>query len=63
MPPVFIWLAGAIGAAVVARFLLKEAHRINTELDAVKARSKAEAPTSRLVRDPVTGHFRPERRA
>ena len=39
MPPFMLWLAGAAGAAVVARFLIKEARRINHELDAARAGS------------------------
>jgi hypothetical protein len=60
MPPVILWVLGAAGAAVLAKWVAKEARRVNAELDAVKA--KAGEPNSRLVRDPDSGHYRPERR-
>jgi hypothetical protein len=62
MPPVFIWLAGAIGAAVVARFLMKEAHRVNSEIDAARAGATAEPTGERrnLRRDPDSGVYRPQ---
>jgi hypothetical protein len=66
MPQVVFWVLGAIGAVLVAKWAAQEARRVNAELDAVKAAGGAEpkdAPRSRLVRDPVTGHFRPEGRA
>jgi hypothetical protein len=62
MPPVIMWIVGAISAAVVAKWLIKEVRRVNAELDAVRARSVAEPardhPT--LKRDPETGVYRPK---
>jgi hypothetical protein len=65
MPQAVVWVLRVAGAAIVAKWLVKEARRVNAELDALKAAGVAEASDgsrSRLVRDPVTGHFRPERR-
>jgi hypothetical protein len=64
MPPVILWVLGAAGAAVLAKWVAKETRRINAELDTVKAKvvEPVAEPNSKLVRDPVTGHFRPERR-
>ena len=62
MPPVLLWALGAVGAAIVAKWLVKEARRVNAELDAVKARpanEAAERPS--LERDPATGVYRPKR--
>jgi hypothetical protein len=61
MPPVILWLAGAAGAALVVNWLIKEARRVNAELDAVRRGARAEAPADRrnLKRDPETGVFRP----
>jgi hypothetical protein len=59
MPPLILVAAGAIGAIAAVRWLRKEAARINAELhpeDVVKERGAGR----RLVRDPVTGHYRPE---
>jgi hypothetical protein len=62
MPPVILWLLGAAGVAVVAKWLIKESRRINDELDAMKAQSVGEAagPRSSLKRDPETGVYRPK---
>jgi hypothetical protein len=62
MPPVILWLLGAAGVAVAAKWLLKESRRINDELDAVRAQSGREAttPRSSLKRDPETGVYRPK---
>ena len=62
MPPFMLWLAGAAGAAVVARFLIKEARRINDELDAARAGSVGEpaAKPHNLRRDPESGVYRPQ---
>lgn len=61
MPPVFLWALGAAGSALIARWAMREARRINEELDAARG-EKAEAvrreaiPT--LRRDPRTGTYR-----
>ncbi len=62
MPPVMMWMLGAVGAAVLVRWLAKESRRINGEIDAVRAASVAEAAGERpsLERDPDTGVYRPK---
>ena len=61
MPPVILWALGAVGVAVVAKWLVKEAHRVNSELDAVKAGPSGEsAKHQSLERDPQTGVYRPK---
>jgi hypothetical protein len=62
MPPVIMWMLGAVGAAVLVRWLAKESRRINGEIDAVRAASVAEAAGERasLERDPDTGVYRPK---
>jgi hypothetical protein len=62
MPPVIMWVLGAVGATIVAKWLVREAQRINAELDAVKAQSVNEPATERpsLERDPSTGVYRPK---
>ena len=62
MPPVLVLALGMMGAAVLVRWCLKEAQRVNTELDGV--RSAAE-PVDRdalptLKHDPLTGEYRPD---
>jgi hypothetical protein len=62
MPPVVIWALGAVGAAVLVKFVMKEARRINAELDEARAGRVAEKadheryPT--LSRDPASGEYR-----
>ena len=63
MPPLIVFALGVMGAAVVVRWCVKEVHRVNTELDEVRARASAEPPDRdalpKLKRDPKTGEYRP----
>jgi hypothetical protein len=62
MPPVIIWALGAVGAAILVKFVMKEGRRINAELDEARGRRAAEGagqerhPT--LSRDPASGEYR-----
>jgi hypothetical protein len=62
MPPVIIWALGAVGTAVLVKFVVREARRINAELDEAKAaRAAAAADSERyptLSRDPASGEYR-----
>jgi len=64
IPPLVLWIAGALGAAALAKFLAREYRRVNEELEAARAMpvaGKAERtghPT--LRRDPQTGIYRPQ---
>lgn len=63
MPPVFVLALGVMGAAALVRWCVKEAHRVNAELDSVRA-TQATEPVNRdalpkLKRDPRTGEYRP----
>jgi hypothetical protein len=63
MPPVLALALGLCGAAALVRWCYKEVHRVNSELDSVRAQSPVE-PTDRsalpkLKRDPDTGEYRP----
>jgi hypothetical protein len=61
MPPVILWVLGALSAAAVAKWLAKEARRINDELDAVKRSVRDPAANGQtLERDPETGVYRPK---
>jgi hypothetical protein len=60
MPPALVLALGVIGAAALARWCVREVHRVNADLDKVRA----EAPIDRdalpkLKRDPQTGEYRP----
>jgi hypothetical protein len=67
MPPILLsplvkWSLAALGGAMVVHWVVKEARRINEELDQAKRAkvriSDAEIrPT--LRRDPMTGEYRP----
>ena len=60
IPPLVKWTLGAIGAAVVVHWVVKEVRRVNEELEQAKARVRV---TDRKVyptlrRDPRTGEYR-----
>jgi hypothetical protein len=58
MPPLILWAAGIIGAAVIGRVLYRESRRINAKLH---PETRADEPPARpLARDPKTGVYRPE---
>jgi hypothetical protein len=66
MPPLFFspllkWSLAALGGAMVIHWVVKEARRINEELDHARARARVtdreKLPT--LRRDPLTGEYRP----
>jgi hypothetical protein len=61
MPPLIVWTFGAIGAAVVVKWAVKEARRVNA---AMRARERApideSASVRKLERDPATGIYRPK---
>jgi hypothetical protein len=61
--PVITAAFGALGAAALARVLVREWRRINAELDRVSASAAEEVERDRLPklrRDPRTGVYRPE---
>jgi len=67
MPPLIVVAFGALGGAVLVRWALREAQRINRELEEArlaKVRKNARDESIRtLHRDPVTGVYRPDRPA
>jgi hypothetical protein len=63
MPPLIVFALGVMGAAVLVRWCTKEVHRVNSELDEVRAQAAVE-PLDRnslpkLKPDPNTGEYRP----
>jgi hypothetical protein len=66
MPPVFLspllkWSLAALGGAMVVHWAVKEARRINEELDQarrVKAKITDAENRPTLRRDPATGEYR-----
>jgi hypothetical protein len=63
MPPVFALALGMLGAAALVRWCYKEVHRVNSDLNGVRAKAAVE-PVDRdalpqLKRDPKTGEYRP----
>jgi hypothetical protein len=61
MPPVVLWIVGAVGATAVVKWLAREGRRINAELDAARTRASGDSTVRRddLERDPQTGIYRP----
>jgi hypothetical protein len=64
MPPLIAWGVGLVGGAALVRWAIKEAQRINRELEDARLARMAESmqtqPIRKLRRDPVTGAYRPE---
>jgi hypothetical protein len=66
MPPIYIsplvkWTLGALGAAAVVHWVVKEVRRVNADLErqaqAVRIPGRESWPM--LKRDPRTGEYRP----
>ena len=62
LSPLVKWSLAALGGAMVVHWVVKEARRINEELDArsrvrVRITDRENRPT--LRRDPRTGEYRP----
>ena len=61
MPPVILWMLGAVGAVAAGRWLYREAQRINAELHPERSAPVDErASVRKLERDPRTGVYRPK---
>lgn len=63
MPPAIIWVLGAIGAAASAKWLLREARRINAELHPQPAEVVADTcprPGTATLRRNAAGIYRPD---
>jgi hypothetical protein len=62
IPPLLAWTLGALGAAVVAKVMVKEWRRVNDELH--PRERMREAPAREMIRvlrrDPQSGIYRPE---
>ena len=62
MPPVLAFALGLMGAAAVVRWCVKEMHRVNSELDHIRAASSDAVDRDalpKLKRDPQSGEYRP----
>lgn len=62
LSPLVKWSLAVVGGAMVVHWVVKEARRINEELDAakrvrVRVTDRENRPT--LRRDPATGEYRP----
>ena len=42
MPPLVVFALGVMGAAMLARWCVKEVHRVNAELDEMRAKASVE---------------------
>lgn len=63
MPPLVLAALGALGAAALARFLVRESRRVNDMIDPHRTQPPLEDPGERLEKDPVTGTYRPRARS
>lgn len=60
MPPVLIWVLGAIGVAAAAKLVSVAAKKANADLDRVRREAERD-DMRKLERDPVTGTYRPRK--
>jgi len=58
--PLLGWTLGALGAAAVAKLLLRQWRRVNDELHPGEAPREAPEEIRVLRRDPRSGIYRPE---
>ena len=63
MPPLIVFALGVMGAAVVVRWCVREVHRVNSELDEMRAKASVEpldrSTLPKFKPDPKTGEYRP----
>ncbi len=62
LTPLVKWTLAAMGGAMIVHWAVKEARRINEELDSrrrVRVRIKDRENRPTLRRDPMTGEYRP----
>jgi hypothetical protein len=64
MPPLIVVALGALGGAVLVRLALREAQRINYELEEARFAKVHESARDERIRtlrrDPATGIYRPD---
>lgn len=61
MPRLLVWAFGALGGAILTRIVMREAERINRELNEQRmSGAVAKERLPRLRRDPKTGVWKPE---
>jgi hypothetical protein len=61
LPPTLVWTLGTIGAAIVAKLVVKEWHRVNADLERAKTTPVTEPDRHalpKLRRDPASGEYR-----
>lgn len=58
--PLMKWALGAMGGAIIIHWVVKEARRVNEELDRARraARVADDAKRQTLHRDPASGEYR-----
>lgn len=59
VPPWIIVALGTLGAAALAKLIAAETRKVNDRMDRQRAAEDGELKTIPLVRDPVTGDYRP----
>jgi hypothetical protein len=58
-PPLFVLALGALGAAAVVRWAVKETRRVNADLERVRETEPVREAFPTLKRDPASGEYRP----
>jgi hypothetical protein len=60
MPPLILWTVGTLAALAFAKVFVGEVERVNEQLDALRS-AELEKPAQRLVQDPDSGIYRPQK--
>jgi hypothetical protein len=62
MPPVLVWILGAVGVVAAAKLFSVVSKKANADLDRVRREGVADRDDMRkLERDPLTGTYRPRK--
>jgi hypothetical protein len=62
MPPLLIWVLGAVGVAAAAKIFSMASEKANADLDRVRREAVGSEDVAKLERNPETGNYRPQKR-
>jgi hypothetical protein len=62
MPPVIVWVIGAVSALAAVRLFSAASRKANADLERVRRDGAVAKPLEKLERDPRSGVYRPRRR-
>ena len=62
MPPLLVWVLGAVGVAAAAKIFSMASEKANADLDHVRREGVGSDEVAKLERNPETGNYRPQKR-